>query len=300
MRGVGVRIGKMERSEPSMDSGVLHSAIRDVLECPCCSQLLQSPLLISSCGHCFCSVCIRRWLLSKSTCPVCNCDMDESNLITCSVVTKMVDALQGTGRTSNYTTSTIAAKRVKLEPQTERLPTTVYHVISDEKLDDLLKASGLPTNGSRESKINLHREYTLAYNAEIDAGVSDVDLAKVRKTVISMRKPRLSTSFFHQSSASVSSRSETVHTYREPRQIDWLARRARMQARARERLRWTSAQTSRDWRAIFSDRLNKPVYYNVRTGECTVERATLMEEAHHTANPGNDEDDEIVLVVENQ
>ncbi|RPA82813.1 DNA repair protein rad18 [Ascobolus immersus RN42] len=49
------------------------------LRCQICKEFLTAPLL-TSCGHSFCSLCIRRTLLHEKHCPVCRIQQSEGNL----------------------------------------------------------------------------------------------------------------------------------------------------------------------------------------------------------------------------
>jgi hypothetical protein len=180
-----------------------------------------------------------------------------------------------------------ATKRMKRTEFAAKLPTVVYHVLSDDNVDELLRKCGLPTNGTRESKIDLHREYTLAYNAEVDAGVSDMDLMKLRKTVLSTRTSRATASFFGSGTSSMAS------VNKPPQANGHRERRMAKLARKRERAKWSASRTSSDWRAVFSDLLNRPIYYNSITRECTTERPLELETG--TVVKSSDEDDVILV-----
>ena len=261
------------------DSKTIES-IKSALECPCCSQMLESPLMFSSCGHCFCSMCIRRWLLTENCCPVCKGDRDENDLIANILLAKVI------GHLRDEKQSLPESKRAKQLPPS-KLPYVVYHLLSDEKLDDLLKSSGLPLRGTRDSRIHLHREYTLAYNAEIDAGNAEIDLAKVRKLAQSSLSNSAKTSIFHTASATKSTANKLP--FRERNQA---LRKARVYARKKEQSKWQGNTALAQWRAVFSDLLNKPVYYNYLTKECTTERPPELELTEE------DREEEVILVVE--
>jgi E3 ubiquitin-protein ligase RAD18 len=49
------------------------------LRCQICKEFLTAPLL-TSCGHSFCSLCIRRTIPHKSECPVCRTQQSEGSL----------------------------------------------------------------------------------------------------------------------------------------------------------------------------------------------------------------------------
>lgn len=48
--------------------------------CFICKDFFQAPVTISTCHHIYCSQCIREHLLRNSSCPICKCEVFESNL----------------------------------------------------------------------------------------------------------------------------------------------------------------------------------------------------------------------------
>ncbi|KAH3667116.1 hypothetical protein WICMUC_005463 [Wickerhamomyces mucosus] len=53
--------------------------IDSLLRCHICKEFLNAPML-TSCGHTFCSVCIRKCLMHTAKCPICSKEIRESNL----------------------------------------------------------------------------------------------------------------------------------------------------------------------------------------------------------------------------
>ena len=53
--------------------------IDSLLRCHICKEFLSAPML-TSCGHTFCSVCIRKYLIHTPKCPICAKELRESNL----------------------------------------------------------------------------------------------------------------------------------------------------------------------------------------------------------------------------
>jgi len=53
--------------------------VDSLLRCHICKEFLSAPML-TSCGHTFCSVCIRKYLIHTPKCPICAKELRESNL----------------------------------------------------------------------------------------------------------------------------------------------------------------------------------------------------------------------------
>lgn len=53
--------------------------IDSLLRCHICKEFISAPML-TSCGHTFCSVCIRKYLIHTPKCPICAKELRESNL----------------------------------------------------------------------------------------------------------------------------------------------------------------------------------------------------------------------------
>ncbi|KAI8387964.1 uncharacterized protein BYT42DRAFT_558425 [Radiomyces spectabilis] len=50
------------------------------LRCPICKELFKTTMILSTCSHSFCALCIRRSLSSEACCPKCRKPAHESNL----------------------------------------------------------------------------------------------------------------------------------------------------------------------------------------------------------------------------
>ena len=303
----GGRAAGMSEDRSNNDANAVRLAqVRAALECPCCSELLKSPVIFRTCGHCFCSVCIRRWLLSKRSCPQCNGDADQEDLIPCFAVARVLNALSGTSPGSIQKDAGTLAEQVP-----PRLPLVVYHLTSDEKLDEYLRGFGLPAQRTREMKILLHREFTLAYNSQIDAGCSAVDLPTARKAALDARSSGTKSGTLFSgnnkpssSSASLNNREEASgHSKKRALSTSLQIYRERKRLRKREQSKYRGAVVSAGWRAVFSDFLDRPVYYNSITKECTVSRPMELETPVESSGLEDDEkyeaeDNEVIVVVD--
>jgi E3 ubiquitin-protein ligase NRDP1 len=52
------------------DVGRFVGEVDEELLCPICGHVLENPLQIKNCEHCFCTACIKEWLKHQSICPV--------------------------------------------------------------------------------------------------------------------------------------------------------------------------------------------------------------------------------------
>ncbi|CAO3617848.1 unnamed protein product [Cunninghamella blakesleeana] len=50
------------------------------LRCPICKEFFNTPMILSTCSHSFCAICIRRCLAAEQCCPKCRAPGFESNL----------------------------------------------------------------------------------------------------------------------------------------------------------------------------------------------------------------------------
>lgn len=56
------------------------AAIEENLQCPICGELFTAPVVISRCGHVFCSLCVRRAMHGTESCPTCRLPSNPSDL----------------------------------------------------------------------------------------------------------------------------------------------------------------------------------------------------------------------------
>lgn len=50
------------------------------LRCPICKEFYDTAMILSTCSHSFCAICIRRSLASEQCCPKCRTPSHDSNL----------------------------------------------------------------------------------------------------------------------------------------------------------------------------------------------------------------------------
>ncbi|KAJ2712155.1 E3 ubiquitin-protein ligase rad18, partial [Coemansia sp. D1744] len=50
------------------------------LRCPICKEYFTTAMVATSCGHTFCSLCVRRCLNQETICPSCRAPLTESEL----------------------------------------------------------------------------------------------------------------------------------------------------------------------------------------------------------------------------
>ncbi|KAI9305815.1 hypothetical protein BJ944DRAFT_61276 [Cunninghamella echinulata] len=66
------------------------------LRCPICKEFFNTPLILSTCSHSFCAICIRRCLAAEQCCPKCRTSSFESNLHNNYDLDNIVNAWKGT------------------------------------------------------------------------------------------------------------------------------------------------------------------------------------------------------------
>lgn len=55
--------------------------IEKSLKCSICHATMRSAVMLSNCGHSFCSYCIRQFLLKEKICPLCRKPATESDIV---------------------------------------------------------------------------------------------------------------------------------------------------------------------------------------------------------------------------
>ncbi|KAI7825829.1 hypothetical protein BX661DRAFT_184237 [Kickxella alabastrina] len=54
--------------------------LEQLLRCPVCKEYLDTPMVVTNCGHTFCSLCVRRCLTQETKCPSCRASTTEGDL----------------------------------------------------------------------------------------------------------------------------------------------------------------------------------------------------------------------------
>ncbi|KAL9550312.1 hypothetical protein MBANPS3_004785 [Mucor bainieri] len=67
--------------DPSDFNATELSTLDEHLRCPICKEIFDATMLLSTCSHSFCALCIRRSLSTEQICPKCRKPAYESNLI---------------------------------------------------------------------------------------------------------------------------------------------------------------------------------------------------------------------------
>ncbi|CAO3630942.1 unnamed protein product [Mucor fragilis] len=67
--------------DPSDFNATQLSMLDEHLRCPICKEIFDATMLLSTCSHSFCALCIRRSLSTEQICPKCRKPAYESNLI---------------------------------------------------------------------------------------------------------------------------------------------------------------------------------------------------------------------------
>ena len=64
------------------------------LRCPICTEFFKGPIILTTCGHSFCSMCIRDSLQVKGNCPICHEKADDQKIRKCPILEEIVQAFE--------------------------------------------------------------------------------------------------------------------------------------------------------------------------------------------------------------
>ena len=116
--------------DPTDWNGTLLPGLADVespLRCQVCKEFMTAPMM-TSCGHTFCSACIRRYLATAHICPACKTKDQEINLRKNKSMEEVVEAFRR-GRAAllelartppKIEESTSKRKRARISPQSSQ------------------------------------------------------------------------------------------------------------------------------------------------------------------------------------
>lgn len=179
-------------------------ALQAALLCRVCCGMPTAAMLVKSCGHHFCSLCIRRWMDGNTLCPVCRGPLDE--LIRLRLVDDLALAFEAippvpvqqeqtkeirdeSKQPPGFVQCPICSdvfQQHKIEAHAElcllrpsksekpveqqaRLAAVAYNLLSDKQVRQLLQEHTLSTKGKRADLIRRHKEFVARYNANLDA-----------------------------------------------------------------------------------------------------------------------------------
>ncbi|KAK8814277.1 hypothetical protein WA158_008139 [Blastocystis sp. Blastoise] len=57
------------------------SELEKLLRCPICKNIIDGAVVLTTCGHSCCSLCIKRFLSTQSKCPICRVSCNEGNIL---------------------------------------------------------------------------------------------------------------------------------------------------------------------------------------------------------------------------
>jgi DNA repair protein Rad18 len=69
-----------EVDDPSDFKAMELQTLDEHLRCPICKEFFSTPMILSSCSHSFCALCIRRSLTAEQICPKCRAPSLEKDL----------------------------------------------------------------------------------------------------------------------------------------------------------------------------------------------------------------------------
>lgn len=182
-------------------------ALQATLLCRVCCGMPTAAMLIKSCGHHFCSLCIRRWMDGSTLCPVCRGPLDELiRLRLMDDITLALEAMPSVDLREQPEEVVLGKEEEKEQPhgfvqcpicsdlfqqhrieahaelcllrpskaekpveQRPRLAAVAYNLLSDKQVRQLLQEHTLSTKGKRADLIRRHKEFVARYNANLDA-----------------------------------------------------------------------------------------------------------------------------------
>lgn len=128
--------------------------------CGVCRELFAAPVVFP-CGHTFCSLCARRYMLLNSNCPDAHCKKPATTdqLRPVRALELVTQALSGN------TNAALLSDR----PRDPRHRPFLVSGATRSMLKDKLGAVGLPVDGTTENLLARYREFVLLWNANLDS-----------------------------------------------------------------------------------------------------------------------------------
>ncbi|EJU05522.1 hypothetical protein DACRYDRAFT_113608 [Dacryopinax primogenitus] len=165
------------------------------LRCPICKDLFNAPVLLATCGHSFCSLCIREALKEgeKKECPACRIPTQESSIKKNIVLEESVEAYKGARsnvlflandavsrkrrreESANGTDETPRPKRMKRQSSDHVLQSVDEDDERPEESEDS-EVEILDSNALVDCPICNHKVLVTRINAHIDAGCPEEQL----------------------------------------------------------------------------------------------------------------------------
>ncbi|CEO96814.1 unnamed protein product (mitochondrion) [Plasmodiophora brassicae] len=139
------------------------------LQCPICYSAMTTPVILP-CSHSYCSMCIRRWLSAKKSCPVCSEQADPSQIIPNRALEHAIAVLTCEG---NQTRLPQNQRCPSMAQPRERLPRLAVAMVKDSTIRERLRRYGLSDKGARAELVRRYEEYEMAYEANQDKAVPD-------------------------------------------------------------------------------------------------------------------------------
>jgi hypothetical protein len=185
---------------------------------------------------------------------------------------------QDSSDTITSTTTTTTTKRGKKKP----IP--VYALLSDLDLLKELQNIGFihfSNTTPRDIMISTLTEFVLLYNSYIDS-FKEPNIGEIIHSLMENRNAREKEAnrdkkvagiqkFVNRNNNNVATTSSST-SHNDFSSTNNVITTAQNLYRKRQRAKWTWQRVPEEWRAVWSSELNRPIYYNSRTNECTVEK----------------------------
>lgn len=78
---MSISIGGEGFDDPSDFEATILSNLDEHLRCPICKEFFDTTMILSTCSHSFCALCIRRSLTAEQICPKCRKPASDNDLL---------------------------------------------------------------------------------------------------------------------------------------------------------------------------------------------------------------------------